>query len=210
VPGLTMTVDPQSVGDRGSDAEQLCDLLLTLAGKNTGRMQTAIIHARVLEEAFPLMTREQQAIARARLTAIETKWGSLFWDDQISPENGGIPPETRVANWLSTRRHPERLLYVLRRAAICIDAGQTSMSRIMDYAYAKETDLVIYPVGQTSFTEWMLELRIGKRSSKGAYTSGPLCRWWVKEMVPSREKSSPYAACLKQLETGSTGKRLWR
>lgn len=188
----------QTGADQGSQAEILCGLVLELAGRSAGRMASARRHVQVLEAAFDHMNKSQRAEARRRIDALETRWGPMLPGDQNEPENGGFPPVMRVARWLSTRKTPERLLRVLHRAASKFADGETCLSAVMDYAFARETDHVLIPVGFDSFKEWMLELRIAKRAGKGVYVPGPLSAWWVREMLPSKDKLSAYQACLKQ------------
>lgn len=177
-----------------SDTEMLCGLLLQLAGRSTGRMQSAKRHAEILEAAFPLMTDPQKRTARERLAAIQTKWGPMLWCDVDQEQTDEMSPVERVGRWLSTRRTPVRYLTVLRQAASKIWSGETSMSVVMDHAFAGETDYVLVPVGQTSFTEWMVELRIAKKIAKGVYAPGNLCSWWVHDMD---RKSPAYRASLE-------------
>lgn len=177
-----------------SDTEKLCGLLLQLAGRSTGRMQSAKRHAEILEAAFPLMTEPQKGTARKRLAAIQTKWGPMLWPDADVAAISEISPVQRVGRWLSTRRTPVRYLTVLRQAAMKIWSGETRMSVVMNHAFAGETDYVLVPVGLTSFTEWMIELRIAQRIAKGIYAPGDLCGWWVHDM---KRDSSAYRASLE-------------
>ncbi len=189
-------------GDNTS--EKLCALLLEIAGKNTGRMQTARRHARVLDAATEFMNLAQRAEARGRIGALETKWGPLLPGApemyHTAAKNLEISPEQRVSRWLSTRRNPERLLYVLHRAAVAVWAGETSTTKIMDRAYANETDRVVHTVGYDSFREWLIELRIAFWVSKAGYRPGLLCQWWVEEMKPTKLNDTSYTACLTQLQ----------
>lgn len=187
--------------------EELCGLVLELAGRSTGRMESARRHVLVLDAAVPYMTVQQRQEARRRITAIETKWGPMLPGAHDNAEFDGVPPITRVARWLSTRRTPERYLRVLYRAATRIADGVTSLSAVSDYAFARETDYVLSPVGLDSFKEWLIELRIARRASKGIYAPGALCEWWVCEMRSSKDKSSPYQACMEQAAVMQHGQR---
>ena len=188
----------------GNATEKLCALLLEIVGKNPGRMRTAKRHARVLDAAIPHMYGEQSTEARRRIQALETRWGPLLPGDpamcDAAAENLKISPERRATRWLSTRRNPERLLYVLHRAAVAVWAGETSSAKIMDRAYANETDRVIHTVGYDSFREWLLELRIAVWVGEAGYRPGSLCQWWVKEMKPTKRNDTSYTACLTQLQ----------
>ena len=164
-------------------AETLCCLMLQIVGRNTGRMQTARRHAEVLDAAAPYMTPAQRAEAKRRIRCIETKWGLLLSNSQNQPLIDAISPETRVSRWLSTRRFPNRLLYVLRRAAIKVSDGCTKLQPIMDFAYADELDMLLTPVGYDSFREWLLELRIARHEAGGNYSPGSLCEWWVTDVA---------------------------
>ena len=183
-------------------AEELCNLLLEIVGRNTGRMQTARRHARVLDAATPHMNVTQRAEARRRIGQLETKWGPLLAGSSETyghaAENCEISPETRVARWLSTRKFPERLLPVLYKAATAIWEGETSLYGAMGRAYARETDRVVQTVGYNSFSEWLVELRIAVRIDRGVYRRGALCQWWVDEMGPGKRTQAPYTACLMQ------------
>ena len=159
-------------------------------------MATAQRHVAALDAAFCYMDKPQQQEARKRIANLQTKWGSMLPPLSVVPENGGIPPETRVARWLSTRRTPVRLLRVLYRAAERIADGETSLSNVSDYAFAREIDHVLIPVGSDSFKEWLIELRIAKRVSTGIYMPGSLCEWWLAEMSATSEKGSAYQASL--------------
>ena len=87
---------------------------------------------------------------------------------------------------------------LLHKAAVAIWEGETSLTPVMERAYAKEIDRVVHTVGYDSFREWLLELRIAFRTSRAVYRPGSLCGWWVKEMVPTRRTDTSYAACLSQ------------
>jgi hypothetical protein len=191
---------PHSDNVQDNPAEKLCDLLLELVGRNAGRMATARRHVEVLDEAVVFMTLSQRTEARRRISVLETKWGPLLPGTENTTESCGVPPVERVARWLSTRRVPERHLKVLHRAATKFSEGETSISVVMDHAFAYEFDYVLMSVGFDSFKEWMIELRIASCLSKGIYVPGQLCQWWVEEMVFNKAKSSAYHACLKQLE----------
>ena len=183
--------------------EELCALLLEIVGRNTGRVQTARRHVRVLDAAMTHMDIAQRAEARRRIRHLETRWGPLLPGDPEmygkASENCEILPEERVARWLSKRRFPERLLPVLRRAALAVWAGETSTTKIMDRAYANETDRVVHTVGYDSFREWLLELRIACWAGKAGHRPGSLCQWWVEEMKPTKRNDTSYAACLRRL-----------
>jgi hypothetical protein len=194
---MTDIVPTSTSGPSSVDTVVLCDLILEVAGRGASRMATTRNHMRVLEAAYSAMNAAQRVVAQERMRAAETKWGRLLYADANDAENDGIPPEMRVGLWLSRRKFPVRLLLILHRAAIAFADGMTSMARVMDYAYAKEIDCVIRPVGQTGFTEWMTELRIAYRIEKGIYAPGALCDWWVTEMVPINRKGTPYRACLE-------------
>lgn len=193
----------------GDDArEALCQLLLELAGRSAGRMSTARRHAQILDAAVPHMTLPQRVEAQRRIRVLETRWGPMLPGANNEPENDEMPPETRVARWLSKRKTPVRYLKVLRRAATKVAEGETSISEIMDHAFARETDYMLTPVGFDSFKEWMIELRIAKRVATGVYGPGSLCGWWIDQMVPSNEKGSPYRACMEQAAACDSNARL--
>lgn len=180
--------------------ELLCGLLLEFAGRAPGRMATARRHVAVIDAALPYMTPVQQAEGRRRIKHLETKWGPMLPGAQEELENGGYSTEMRVARWLSTRKQPVRLLRVLHRAANKVAEGESSLSAIMDHAYAKETDHVLFPVLFDSFKEWLVELRIVRSEAKGVYRPGSLCRWWVAEMASSSTISPACRRCLKLSE----------
>ena len=177
-------------------AEALCDLLLEFAGRSAGRMATARRHVAVLDAAIPHMNATQRAEARRRIGRLETKWGPMLAGTPVDEETDGIAPELRVARWLSTRKAPERYLRVLYRAVDKIAEGETSLSNVMDHAFAREIDHVLTPVGFDSFKEWVVELRIARRLAKGVYGPGSLSRWWLDQMGASEDKRSTYQACL--------------
>lgn len=193
---------PSSSDGPSKTQDQLCALLLEIVGKNPGRMRTAQRHARVLDAAIPQMNAEQRTEARSRIRALETKWGPLLPGKPATSggatKNLEILPEQRVARWLSTRKNPERLLPVLHRAAVAVWAGETSSTKIMDRAYANETDRVVHTVGYDSFREWLLELRIAVWIAKVGYRPGLQCRWWLEEMKPTKLNDTPYTVCLAQ------------
>lgn len=193
----------------GSDAvaERLCSLVLHIAGRGTGRMETARRHVHVLDAAVPYMTMSQRHEARRRIEAIETKWGPMLPKELASEVTDVLPPVSRVARWLSTRRTPVRYLRVLHRAAAKIADGETSLSAVSAHAFARETDYVLTPVGYDSFKEWLIELRIATRKTAGVYVPGPLCAWWVTAMIPNNDNSSPYQACMEQAAELRHGKR---
>lgn len=178
-------------------AEKLCELILTVAGRDTNRLPSVRRHMSVLDAAIPYMSKAQAQLARERIYRLEDTWGPLLPGTQNETEAGGIAPVVRVARWLSVRRNPERLLLIPFRAAICVWGGETRLSAIMDYAYAREIDMVIHLVGYDSFREMLFKLRIAIREASGAYRPGNLCRWWIEEMVPSDRKGAAYAACVK-------------
>lgn len=180
----------------GGNAE-LCELLLRIAGRSPGRMESARHHVNVLDAALPYMSQPQALIARGRIAALETKWGPLLPGAQTDGMSGEIPPTARVGRWLSRRRTPARYLSVLRAAAVGVLAGMTSLSDLRDHAFANETDHVLYAPGLDSFKEWLIELRIARRQTKGIYVPGYLCEWWVEEMIPTKAKGTPYQACLE-------------
>ncbi|MEQ1515982.1 MAG: hypothetical protein ABL931_05785 [Usitatibacteraceae bacterium] len=184
--------------DQAATTEVLCELLLRIVGRNTGRMGSARRHVEVLDAAVPFMTLQQRTVARRRIQALETKWGPLLSGIHEGPKIEEIQPITRVARWLSTRKVPERHLKVLHRAAIKFAEGESSMSVVMDHAFAFEFDHVLVPVGFDSFKEWMFELRIAQRLSPGVYGKGAHCDWWVDQMAFSKAKTSSYHACLEQ------------
>ena len=201
---------PHLTDSSGSSPEKLCALLLEIVGKNTGRLQTARRHVRVLDAAAAYMNIAQRAEARGRIRALETRWGPMLPGDpgtyDTPAENLQLSPEQRVARWLSTRKNPERLLPVLHRAAVAVWEGETSTTKIMDRAYANETDRVIHTVRYDSFREWLLELRIAFWAGKAGHRPGSLCQWWVEEMKPTKRNDTPYAACLTQLQELKNGR----
>lgn len=182
-------------------ANELCDLLLEVAGRDTNRLPGVRRHVRVLDAALPHMSAAQAKIARERIRRHQTKWGPLLEGNQCKGSNSSeiceISPEQRVADWLATRKVPERLLIILYRAANCVWSGETSISRVMEHSYANETDLVAALVGYDSFKEWLLQLRIAHAQSKGIYRPGSLCGWWVENMKSTDHTS--YAACMELL-----------
>ena len=184
-------------------AQHLCDLLLQVAGRDTNRLAGVRRHLRVLDAALPHMSAAQAHVARERIDRLQTKWGPVLPGDHgaslYTAENCEISPELRVANWLSTRRHPERLLKIIHRAACCIWSGETCLRNVMDYAYAREIDHLMCMVGDDSFKEWMIQLRIAVWEGKGVYRPGNLCRWWVENMKPTTAKDSSYAGCMRLL-----------
>lgn len=182
-----------------TETEKLCHLLLKVAGRDTNRLPSVIRHARTLDAALPFMSIEQKTIAIERINRLQTKWGSLLPGDENEPENGGIPPEERIDRWLSQRRYPGRYLRILYFAACAVADGVTSMSLIQDRAYRGELDGLIAWVRIDSFKEWLLQLRIARRETKGIYVPGPLCRWWIEEMNPAGGRHTAYAACLKRI-----------
>lgn len=156
--------------------EELCDLLLKVAGLGLSRMADARRHVEVLDAAIPHMTKAQAKLARQRIRKYEDKWGPLLPGDhenQADGEKSGeeTPYVEIVARWLSRRKYPERLLRVLRRAVNCMSVGETRLTRIMDFAYEEETDLVIHPVGYDSFRQWLIELRLGKPEGAGHWVA---------------------------------------
>ena len=203
-----MEAMPQPGTGPSAAAEEVCGLLLELAGRSPGRMLTARRHARILDAAVPHMSLPQREEAQRRIRLLETRWGPLLPGHSDLTENDGIEPETRVAVWLSRRRTSERLLRVLLRAADRFYNGVTCLSEVMDYAFARETDYVLYPVGFDSFKEWMIELRIAKSAGTGTYVPGELCRWWVEQMMLSKEKSSAYQRSLEQSQQIRLKRRL--
>lgn len=194
---------PHSAEASGSDIGKLCDLLLQIVGKNTGRMQTARRHVEVLDAAIPHMPLPQRAEARRRIARLETKWGRLLaGDGEINCTAAGTwetAPEKMIALWLSTRKSPERLLEIVYEAATAVSGGCTNLSQIMEHAYANEVDRVVHLVGYDSFREWLIELRVAKRDGKAVYVPGDFCSWWVENMEPTRRKDTAYAACLQML-----------
>jgi len=159
-------------------------------------MATAQRHVAALDAAYCHMDKPQQQEARRRIANLETRWGPMLSPLSGVLENSEISPDTRVARWLSTRRTPERLLRVLYRAVERIANGETSLSNVSEYAFAQETDHVVIPVGADSFKEWLIELRIAKRITKGIYVPGSLCAWWLAEMSQTSGKDGAYRASL--------------
>jgi hypothetical protein len=184
----------------GNAAEHLSTLLLELAGRGAGRMGTARRHVTVLDAAMPYMNTVQRHEATRRIRALGTRWGPMLPHSDNEREINDIPTIMRVGRWLSTRRTPARHLDVLHRAAVKVAQGDTSISSVMDHAFAQEIDYVLSPVGCDSFKEWLIELRIAQREAKGRYVPGLLCNWWVDQMILSKDKRSAYQACLKQSE----------
>lgn len=199
-----MTAPPTVPGGTNSVAEvkareKLCALLLDVAGRDTNRLPSVIRHMAVLEAAFDYMSPAQQRLARDRIGHLETKWGSGLARGRAEPETTEISSEMLVDRWLAQRRHPERYLGILHRAACVIWDGETSISRIEDHAYAAERDSLLPIVSIDSFREWLFQLRIAYRQAKGIYRPGLLCRWWIMEMDPAKGRASAYAACLKRI-----------
>lgn len=180
-----------------AEGNPLCDLLLQIAGRDTNRLPSVRRHVAVLDAALPHMSRAQAELARKRIKAFETKWGPLLPGSRVMAENDVVPPQARVAQWLSMRKVPERHLVVLYRAASCVWGGETSLSKVMDHAFTGETDFVLLPVGYDSFKEWMIQLRIAMPEPQGKCRPGSLCRCWVEEMMPSSCRDTSYAACLQ-------------
>ena len=198
---------PALLGPDAASVQQLCNLLLQVAGRDTNRLASVQRHARVLDAALPHMTTEQSKVARERIRRFEAKWGPVLSGSKKETETDGILPEMRVANWLSVRRTPERLLKVLHRAACSVWSGETSLLDVSEYAFAYETDRVVIPVGYDSFKEWLIQLRIARHEPGGVYRPGSLCHWWLHEMEPTARKDTSYAACLRLLV--SMKKRRW-
>lgn len=192
-------------GTQGNEVagRDLGDLLLELAGKSSGRMLTAKRHVGILEEALPLLDKGQQIVARRRIRSLEQRWG-ILGNNGVSPPGAagtdGIPvpisPELRTARWLSKRRNWSRYIRILHRAAVYFQHGGTCLSDAQSHAYALELDSVIPDVGLSSFTEWMMELRIAERSAARTYRSGELCEWWVNEMAPTKSEQGSYGLCI--------------
>lgn len=195
-----MSAALNKTSDEAPATKVLCELLLKIVGRNAGRMVSARRHVEVLDAAVPFMTLLQRDEARRRIQELETKWGPLLPGSKNVPATDEIQPIMRVARWLSTRKVPERHLKILYRAASKFAEGETSMTVVMDYAFAYEYDYVMVPVGFDSFKEWMIELRIARRLSKGTYVPGTLCGWWISEMSRSKDRKSAYIACLEQAE----------
>ena len=191
-----------SVGQPSADAskvETLCALLLEVAGRDTNRIPSARRHVQALDAALPFMTKAQQELARVRIDRLQTRWGVLLPGPPECLENDCIPPEIRVIGWLSLRRNPQRLLNVLHPAACAIQSGITSLTKVADTAYAKETDNVLAIRSMDTFREWLIQLRIARHEGPNVYGPNYLCDWWVSEMDPRGPKTNAYAACLKQL-----------
>ena len=182
-----------------TDCEKLCAILLVIAGRDTNRMPSARRHVQSLDAALPFMSKPQAEIARSRIRHLETRWGSLLKGSPEEPESGEIPPEERLAKWLSLRRYPERYLSILHLAAVAIWNGERSLTWIQDRSYVGQSDCLMAFVGLTTFSEWLIQLRIGRRDGQGGYVPGAHCRWWVKDMSPAGGKDSAYAGCLKRL-----------
>ena len=198
-------------GANDSHVENVCDLLLEVAGRDTNRLVTVKRHVNVLDAAIPYMSPAQAKIARDRIRRFQTKWGRVLPGTENEPEIDVIPPKIRIVNWLSVRRLPERHLHVLYMAATCVWTGETSLTRICDYAYSKQIELRIRQVGYDSFREWMLQLRIAAPETSGVYRPGSLCQWWIENMDPA-DKHGGYRACLRLLdEVRERGQfRAWR
>lgn len=185
--------------------DTLCQLLLEVAGRDATRYQAVKRHANVLAAALPLMSKQQSTIARERIQRYETKWGSLLPGTGNDDDIGSIPPELRVAQWLSKRRNPDRYLQVAYQAACSIGWGETRLSAAMDWAFRNETDRVLPIYCYDTFKEWMLQLRIGKCQAGGIVRPGQLCSWWMDNMEPTKRTDTAYAACL-QLRQALKGK----
>jgi hypothetical protein len=196
----------------------LGDLLLEIARTRPSRLATARKFARALADAMPMLSKPQQQIARARITSLETKWGSLLSGQENTwPQEIDYKEEiARIAGWLSTRKNPERLLLLVRRAVNFIGAGSYSLSELMDMVYAPETDLVVRTVGYDSFREWLIQLRVGELEKqvgagpkeskrKQIVTKGYMQHVWEemfdKDVERDKLKEGLYAASLKQLVT---------
>lgn len=180
----------------------LCDIVLELAGMSFPRMTAARKIARALDRAYEQMTLSQKQIARARIQELETRWGpmlpgasSTVHATDVSHEE--IAPEQKIAQWLTRRKSPYRILRVLIRAANCIQENPQRLGSVMDRAYAKETDFVLTPVSYDQFKEWMIELKIGKPEKVGRsvlWKEGPWCGLFVgmgSEIEPLSEGSNP-------------------
>lgn len=185
---------------QASDAEKVCDLILQIAGRDTNRLPSVRRHVSVLQGAMAYMSKHQAEVARARIERFSDKWGHDALGIENAPANEELEPEMRVAVWLAMRRNPERLLMIPYRAAVAIWDGKTRLSDIMNYAYARELDMLIHMVGYDSFREMLFQLRIAVRTDEGDYRPGSLCQWWVKEMTPTGRPDSSWAACLKLAE----------
>ena len=61
-----------------SNNQQLCDLLLQVAGRDTSRLPSVRRHATVLAAAIPYMNKGQADVARQRIRRFETKWGLVL------------------------------------------------------------------------------------------------------------------------------------
>jgi hypothetical protein len=176
----------------------LCDLLLQVAGRDATRLISVRRHAQVLNEALPFMSEPQAKVAQARIASFETKWGSLLSRSREEPENGEIPPEQRVARWLSRRRNSKHLLEVIYEAAVCIANGETRLLDVRDYAYRQQIDRMVQFVGYDSFKEWLTQLRVGTFKGDGRVQPGALCPWWVDNMNPADPNEAAYAACMRR------------
>lgn len=186
--------------NESAGVEALCDLLLQVAGRDATRLISVRRHAHVLKNAIPFMSEAQAAVAKERISRLETKWGSLLPDMPNCGKIAGLEPESIVRQWLSKRRNSERLLHVVYRAASSIRAGETRLLDVMEYAYAEQTDRILRVVGYDSFKEWMVQLRIGNFDHSGRVKPGPLCEWWIENLGPETRNSSTYAACLRRTQ----------
>lgn len=188
-------------------AQELCDLLLQVAGRDTNRLPSVRRHAGVLAAAMPYMTTGQADVARQRIRRFETKWGLVLPGIQEETDIATVSAELRVAEWLSMRRSPEALLQIVRRAASAIWTGVDSLLDVQEYAYAEVIGRTPAPTGYDSFKEWMIQLRIAEFRHGGAFHPGNLCHWWVDQMAPSKSPDSAYSLCLTELELLKTKRR---
>ena len=197
------SVPPTGKPLSANESAKLADLLLQLAGRATGRMLSARRHVTILTEAYPLLDDGRKMIARRRVENLEARWGPLrdpagLLGNESAPTGlaAAISPVMRVAQWLSKRSLPHRHLRILHRAATYFWSGQTSMTEALWFGFEFEMEDGVRQVGLSSFTEWMAEHRIARRTGERSYGPGELCEWWANEMVPTRAQDSSYAACL--------------
>ena len=80
--------------------EEVCNLLLEIAGRPPGRMLTARRYARILDAAAPQVASPQGEEADGEFIP-ETMWGRMLPEHSKMAANDGIERETRVAGWLS-------------------------------------------------------------------------------------------------------------
>jgi hypothetical protein len=142
----------------------LAPMLLDIAGRYTVDPYDGRRHYRILKEAYPYLTPEEQAQAKARMHRLETKWGNLLNDDY---EADAKLSETEVvqliAQWLSKRRGHEVLLKILKRAAEAVNEGTEYLRDIEEEAYEGIDFRTARPVSYNTFERWLLQMRVAQK-----------------------------------------------